>query len=169
MIKFWLYRILIYLTRLFVSIARVRLLSSAPVHHGGARMLFLNFEVLGVQLLDFVNLSDSTMEPDPFEGWFFAVNGMAFFNQAYGLQHICNIVKSPNLGLQFLLFLIFNFIRLLAKWYLLGSLFKTDHMLPSDEEMNELLTEDSQTFFFFVSFLFAAVLSGQLLFLFVRL
>jgi hypothetical protein len=48
-------------------------------------------------------------------------------------------------------------------------LYRADDMLPGDKEVDELLAKNAQAFLFFVSFKFAAVLSGQLFFFLIRL
>ena len=115
-----------------------------------------------VRLLDLVDLRNSSVKSDPFECWLLAVHCMAFFNQSDGLQHIGNIIESPNFSFQFLFFLVFNLVWLLEFRNLLSSLLKANHVLPSDEEMDEMLAKDTETFLFLVLLLLAAVLFREL-------
>ena len=172
MIKFWLYRILVLYFSLLLGTASgtsVVLRCAASVDQGAAWKLLLDLQILGIQLFDLIDLSHGPVKSYPFERRLFAVHSVAFFNQADRLQHICNIIKSPYLGFQFLLLLVLNFIGLFAEGDLLCSLLQADDMLPGDKEVDELLAKNAQAFLFFVSFKFAAVLSGQLFFFLIRL
>lgn len=173
MIKFWLYRIIILNLQILTNIPGVsqRLIRypSFTVKHSIARMLFLHLQILRIQKLDFINLSNSAMQPNPLKCRFLAIYSMALFYKTNGLQHICNIIKSSYLRFKLLFFLIFTLVWLFTQRDLLCRLFQTDYVLPGDEQVDKLLAQYTQAFFFFVSFKFTAVLSSQLLFFLIRL
>ena len=94
------------------------------------RATFLGVElVLGRPdpVLDHLDGRDHAVEADPLESRLATVEHLGLVNQADRLEHVGDVVKSANLGLQELL--VENF----AIGDLLGSLLERQHILPCHE------------------------------------
>ena len=54
-------------------------------------------------ILQFLERLDRAFQANPSKGWLFAVDRLAFFNEAQGREHVRNIVKPSDFGLELLL------------------------------------------------------------------
>jgi hypothetical protein len=60
---------------------------------------------------------------------------VSLFNQANGLENICNIIKPSNFSLESLI------VDLLIVCDLASSFFKRDYLFPTNKQVNKLLAE----------------------------
>ena len=84
------------------------------------------------------------METDPLESRLATVEHLGLVDQADRLEHVGDVVKSANFGLQEL------FVENFAIRDLLGSFLERQHILPCHEQTDELLAKVAKRLNFFV-------------------
>jgi hypothetical protein len=114
-----------------------------------------------VGLLELLHEVNGALKTNPFESGLLAVDCVALLNQADGLEDVGDVVETAYLGLQLLVF--FLLLGLLTCRDHLGGFLETEDVLPSDEEMDELLAEDAQTLLLLVLLDLATGHPGHLL------
>ena len=87
------------------------------------------------KFLDLLDGSDGAIEANPFEGWLTALDHLGLSYQTDGLEHVGDIIKPSDLGLE----------HLVVKGFSIGdaqcSLLERNHILPRHKEADELLAE----------------------------
>jgi hypothetical protein len=102
-------------------------------------------------LLDVFQRLVDALHSDPAEGRLSVRGHVRLLNEPDRLEHICNVVKTTNFGLQGLV------INDLIVGYLTSGLFKRDNFFPSNEKVNELLTKVAKRLDFLVLWLSLAL------------
>ena len=105
-------------------------------------IFFFELDVLQIQFFELIHLLNDSVKPSPFESRFLAIDRVTLFNEPNGLKNICNVVESTYFGLKLLLLVVPSFFGF-RHGYFFGRFVQSDDTLPRDEEVDELLAEDS--------------------------
>lgn len=101
-------------------------------------------------VLELLERLDGAIEANPLEGRFLTVDGLALLDQTQRGEHVGDVVEPPDLCLELLLLLVVRIHVLLPLVDALGCLFQADDGLPSDEQMDEILTENTERLVFLI-------------------